>query len=194
VEIGDRVRELRRRKALTQGQLAEAVGRNRSTISMIEANRNAPHPSTIQLIADALGVPPEALTDPTWSASVPKDPPPRSMEELLDRAGVTDRHLTMSETEIGDAFEGLSYEEAYKLARAIADARQAVKSVLAQYKDTPEEKSLTGQSTVRNMISTLSFQAIAERERSKAVEEGDEERANRIESEKRKVKQLKEVA
>ncbi len=74
--IGDRVRELRRRKALTQGQLAEAVGRDRSTISLIESNHNFPQPGTIQRIADALDVPPEALTDPFWKPPVPKNPTP----------------------------------------------------------------------------------------------------------------------
>jgi transcriptional regulator with XRE-family HTH domain len=190
VTIGERVRELRRRKALTQGQLAEAVGRNRSTISLIEANHNYPQPGTIQKIADVLDVPPEALTDPSWNTTVPKEPPPRSMDELLERAGVADRAFTMSLTEIGEAFEGLSYQEAYTLAREIADVRAAVKPVLAQYKGTPEEVSLTVQSMERNMVANLSFQAIAERERSRAVEQGDAERAGQIEKEEQEVKLL----
>jgi transcriptional regulator with XRE-family HTH domain len=190
VTIGDRVRELRRRKALTQGQLAEAVGRDRSTISLIESNHNFPQPGTIQRIAGALDVPPEALTDPSWSTTVPKEPPPRSMGELLERAGVSDRTFTMSLVEIGEVFEGLSYQEAYTLAREIADVRAAVKPVLAQHKGTPEEVSLTVQSMEINMVANLSFQAIAERERSRAVEQGDAERAGQIEKEEQEVKLL----
>jgi DNA-binding XRE family transcriptional regulator len=194
VEIGDRVREFRRRKALTQGQLAEAVGRNRSTISMIEANHNFPQPNTIQRIADALGIPPEALTDPGWSPAAPKDPPPRSMDELLERAGVADRHLAKSTPELSDAFEGLSYQEAYTLARKIAGAREAIKPILEQYKDTPEEKRLTAQSAESNIVAQLNYQVIAERARSQAFQQGDTDLAAQIEKEEQEVKRHKEVA
>jgi excisionase family DNA binding protein len=118
----------------------------------------------------------------------PKGPPPRSMDELLSRAGVANRTFTMSLTEIGEAFEGLSYEEAYTLAREIADARAAVKLVLSQYEGTLEEVALTVQSMEINMVANLSFQAIAERERGHAVAQGDLDRAKQIERE------LKEVA
>jgi transcriptional regulator with XRE-family HTH domain len=164
------------------------AGRDRSTISLIESNHNFPHPATIQRIAGALDVPPEALTDPSWEATVPKEPPPRSMDELLERAGVANRTFTMSLVEIGEAFKGLSYQEAYKLAREIADARAAVKPVLALYAGSTEEVALTVQSMERNMVANLSFQAIAERERGQAVAEGNLDRAELIERE------LKEVA
>ncbi len=120
----------------------------------------------------------------------PKGPPPRSMDELLSRAGVANRTFTMSLVEIGEVFEGLSYQEAYTLAREIADVRAAVKPVLAQHKGTPEEVSLTVQSMEINMVANLSFQAIAERERSRAVEQGDAERAGQIEKEEQEVKLL----
>ncbi len=74
--VGDRMRELRRRKALTQRQIAEMAGRDKATISLIESNHNSPQPDTIQKIADALDVPPEALTDPSWNATAPKEPVP----------------------------------------------------------------------------------------------------------------------
>ncbi len=118
----------------------------------------------------------------------PKSPPPRSMDELLSRAGVANRTFTMSLVEIGAAFKGLEYKEAYSLAREIADARAAVKLVLSQYKGTPEEVALTVQSMERNMVANLSFQAIAEFERGQAAAQGDLARAKRIE------KDLKEVA
>jgi transcriptional regulator with XRE-family HTH domain len=166
------------------------AGRDRSTISLIESNHNFPQPATIQRIAGALDVPPEALTDPFWDTTVPKAPPPRSMDELLERAGVADRTFTMSLTEIGEAFEGLSYQEAYTLAREIADVRAAVKPVLALYAGSPEEVSLTVKTMECNMVANLSFQAIAERERSRAVEQGDAERAEQIEKEEQEVKLL----
>jgi len=89
----------------------------------------------------------------------------------------------MSLVEIGEAFGDLSYKEAYTLAREIADARAAVKLVLAQCEDTPEKVALTVQSMEINMVANLSFQAIAERERGQAVAEGNLDRARRIERE-----------
>ncbi len=188
MEIGDRVRAIRRRKALSQGQLAEMAGRDRSTISLIESNHNFPHPATIQRIAGALDVPPEALTDPSWDTTVPKGPPPRSMDELLERAGAKDVHLAMSTPELKEAFEGLSYEKALQLARKIAEARGAIKAFLEPYKDTPAGKMLTAESAERNIVANLSFQVIAEFERGQAAAQGDLARAKLIE------KDLKEVA
>jgi transcriptional regulator with XRE-family HTH domain len=80
------VRAIRRRKALTQRQLAETAGRNTATISLIESNHNIPHPDTIQKIADALDVPPEALTDPSWTATAPQEPPPSPVPPSVDWA------------------------------------------------------------------------------------------------------------
>jgi hypothetical protein len=109
------------------------------------------------------------------------------MDELLERAGVANRTFAMSLTEIGEAFEGLEYKEAYSLVREISDVRAAVKPVLAQHKGTAEEVALTVQSMEINMVANLSFQAIAERTRGEALLRGDLDRAKRIERELQEV-------
>jgi transcriptional regulator with XRE-family HTH domain len=61
MSIGQRIREERERAVLTQAELAEAAAINRSSLSMIESGREAPRPSTIRKIAQALGIPATAL-------------------------------------------------------------------------------------------------------------------------------------
>ena len=167
------------------GIVAEQEQLSPTTVSnLLNARIDRPRLSTVRKLARHFGVSVEEFL------AGPKEPPPRSMDELLERAGVADRTFAMSLTEIGEAFEGLSYQEAYTLAREIADVRVAVKPVLALYKDTPEEVALTVKSMEINMVANLSFQAIAERERSRAVEQGDAERAGQIEKEEQEVKLL----
>ncbi len=189
MELGEQIATLREEQALTQVELAEAARISPSTLSQIESGKvPSPHVGTVRKIARALGVEPAELRRTKELTLSGKAKAPRSMDELLERAGVTSRAFTMSLTEIGEAFEGFSYEEAYTLAREIADARAAVKPILALYAGSPEEVALTVQSMERNMVANLSFQAIAERERGQAVAQGDLARAKQIERE------LKEVA
>jgi len=177
-----RLREWRLARALTQEELAEKANISVRSVAGYEAGAGA-HPGTVRKLAAALDIGVAGL-----QAAGPKEPPPHSMNELLERAGVADRAFAMSLTEIGEAFKGLSYEEAYMLAREISDVRAAVKLVLAHCEDTPEKVALTVQSMEINMVANLSFQAIAERERGQAVAEGNLDRARRIERE------LEEVA
>ncbi len=189
MELGEQIATLREEQALTQVELAVAARISPSTLSQIESGKvPSPHVGTVRKIARALGVEPAELRRTKELTLSGKGEAPRSMDELLERAGVADRAFTMSLTEIGEAFEGLSYQEAYTLAREIADARAAVKLVLSQYKGTPEEVALTVKSMESSMVANLSFQAIAERERGQAVAQGDLDRVKRIERE------LKEVA
>jgi transcriptional regulator with XRE-family HTH domain len=53
--IGDRLRTLRKRRLLTQEQLAERSGIAVSTVIRIERNQVEPHGATIRKLADALG-------------------------------------------------------------------------------------------------------------------------------------------
>ena len=116
------------------------------------------------------------------------------MDELLDRAGVDDRYLTMSLAEVSAAFENLSYQEAYDLARKIVAARQAIVPILRQYKDTPEEQKLTVESMQRNMIAILSFHDIAEREEKQANDQGDSARAAQVSKERQEIRHLAKEA
>ena len=54
--IGDKLRDTRKRKLLTQEQLAERSGVGIATIIRVERNQVEPRGSTIRKLADALDV------------------------------------------------------------------------------------------------------------------------------------------
>ncbi len=173
-----KLRYWRERRALTQEELAEKANVGTRSVAGYEAGAGA-RPGNVRKLAEALDIDVSALMEPEG----PKDQAPRSMEELLERAGAKDVHLAISTTELMEAFEGLPYQKALQLARKIAEARGAIKPILEQYRDTDEGKLLTAQSAERNIIAHLCFQVIAERERGQAMAEGNLARAKRIERE-----------
>ena len=59
--IGDRLRDLRKRKLLTQEQLADRSGVGIATIVRVERNQVEPRGSTIRKLEEALNVEPEEL-------------------------------------------------------------------------------------------------------------------------------------
>jgi len=54
--VGERIRRLRSKKAITQDQLAELTGLNRVHLYRLENGRQSMTLNTLQIIADALGV------------------------------------------------------------------------------------------------------------------------------------------
>jgi transcriptional regulator with XRE-family HTH domain len=63
VYIGDKLKLVRLRRAMTQRQLAEAAGLSHRTIVGLETNRTEPHPSTLGKLAEALNVDPRELLE-----------------------------------------------------------------------------------------------------------------------------------
>ncbi len=61
VKIGDRLRDLRVRRALTQEQLAEKADVGTNTVARLERNETEPHMSTLRKLAVALDVEPSEL-------------------------------------------------------------------------------------------------------------------------------------
>jgi transcriptional regulator with XRE-family HTH domain len=61
VKIGDKLKEVRTRRLLTQVQLADKSGVNQVTIARIERNKVDPRFSTIRRLAEALDVDPTKL-------------------------------------------------------------------------------------------------------------------------------------
>ena len=61
VKIGDKLKEVRTRRLLTQVQLADKSGVNQVTIARIERNKVDPRFSTIRRLAEALDVDPTIL-------------------------------------------------------------------------------------------------------------------------------------
>ena len=65
MSTGARIRDARRRRVLTQKELAELAGLPRVTLVRIETDRQRPRPSTLRRLAKALGLKPqELLEDP----------------------------------------------------------------------------------------------------------------------------------
>jgi transcriptional regulator with XRE-family HTH domain len=61
VYIGDRLKTLRVRRALTQQELADRVGVSSNALNRIELNKAEPHMSTLRKLAKALDVDPTEL-------------------------------------------------------------------------------------------------------------------------------------
>jgi transcriptional regulator with XRE-family HTH domain len=73
--LARRLRELRQARGLTQRQLAEASGINRSTLQNLELSRvTRPWQHVINALADALGVAPDDLTTDVFDPANPKQP------------------------------------------------------------------------------------------------------------------------
>ncbi len=63
VHIGENVRRLRIREAMTQAELAQKAGITEATLSRLERDEREPHMSTVRKLANALGVHPRVLVD-----------------------------------------------------------------------------------------------------------------------------------
>ena len=61
VYIGDRLKILRIRRALTQQELAEKAGISKTALNRIELSKAEPHMSTLRKLANALDVDPTEL-------------------------------------------------------------------------------------------------------------------------------------
>jgi transcriptional regulator with XRE-family HTH domain len=61
VYIGDRLKNLRIRRALTQQELAERASISTNALNRIELNKAEPHMSTLRKLAKALDVDPTEL-------------------------------------------------------------------------------------------------------------------------------------
>lgn len=60
--IGDRVRSIRKMRAFTQAELAEAAGLSVDAVVKLENGRHEPRPGTVRKLAEALDVAAERLT------------------------------------------------------------------------------------------------------------------------------------
>jgi transcriptional regulator with XRE-family HTH domain len=63
VYIGERLKDLRIRRALTQEELADKASIGKNTVNRVERNLTEPHMSTLRKLAQALGVEPHELLE-----------------------------------------------------------------------------------------------------------------------------------
>lgn len=64
--FGEKVRQLRKEKELTQGQLAEQSGLATRFVQELESGSKQPTLTTLYKLADSLNVTPGQLIDPTY--------------------------------------------------------------------------------------------------------------------------------
>lgn len=114
VGIGERIRNIMRKKGVTQIQLANMIGMSEGHLSRIIQGRTTPGMDKIERIADALGVPITAFWDEDRAikvlandiiASLPKDfldalGDVREREWLLLGLSMRDKELTRGEIEL----------------------------------------------------------------------------------------------
>lgn len=91
-ELGERVREVRRAKRLTQIELAEKAGVSRDALVRLELGQRKSRASTIRKVAEALGVDADAfgVKEPAAARTIVMGAPPRedTGEEEISRASV----------------------------------------------------------------------------------------------------------
>ena len=63
VYIGERLKDLRIRRALTQEELADKASIGKNTVNRVERNLTEPHMSTLRKLAQTLGVEPHELLE-----------------------------------------------------------------------------------------------------------------------------------
>ena len=63
VFIGEKLRDLRLRRAMSQRKLAETAGMSQRAIVDLETDRREPRPSTLGKLANALGVEPSKFIE-----------------------------------------------------------------------------------------------------------------------------------
>ncbi len=63
VHIGENLRRLRVREAMTQAELAQKAGLTAATVARAERNEREPNMSTLRKLANALGVHPSDLIE-----------------------------------------------------------------------------------------------------------------------------------
>ncbi len=63
VHIGENLRRLRVREAMTQAELAQKAGVTAATVARAERNEREPNMSTLRKLANALGVHPSKLIE-----------------------------------------------------------------------------------------------------------------------------------
>jgi transcriptional regulator with XRE-family HTH domain len=71
--FGERVREIRKQKHMSQSELGNRLGINLDAVTHIEKRGNTPRPQTIHLYAAALGVEPRVLWPEVPESIVPED-------------------------------------------------------------------------------------------------------------------------
>ena len=69
--FGEKIKEARKEKHLTQKQLADKIGAKHNSVSDWENNKNKPDPDTIELLCGVLGIAPNYLLSTPFDSFSP---------------------------------------------------------------------------------------------------------------------------
>ncbi len=144
MEIGHKIREIRKRKKLTIAQMSEKVGLSKGFISNIENNNTSPSLNTLQTIATFLDVPlPYLLLEKDQHMKVVKkeDRVLRIFNDMRIEHLTTDSGLRMMHIELppgastGDAISHAG-EESHLVIQGTVFAQQGEDTFIANEGDT----------------------------------------------------------
>jgi transcriptional regulator with XRE-family HTH domain len=111
MNIGAKIRELRKEAGLSQRELADRVGLHKNSMSLIEQGDHIPQRRNRELIAEVLGVPVNTLFEPPKSA---EEEPPKGSFRMPEYFG-DDEEYAQFEKDI----QGLDLEELAEFGRAL---------------------------------------------------------------------------
>lgn len=136
------LRELRRRKGLSQKDLAIKSGVGQDSISAIESGRHQARPSTLRKLAEALEV---EVEDFFRESVAPKTPSvPESLDELRDflEARLGSAWIALPEDEWRNWWRGVSREEATERFRQIRAESKLIRNTWGRAKSREEVMAL----------------------------------------------------
>jgi transcriptional regulator with XRE-family HTH domain len=131
------LRELRRRKGLSQKDLAKKSGIGQDSISGIESGRHQARPSTLRKLADALGV---EVEDLFREPETPKALAPKSLDDLRGflKARLGSSWLALPNDEWSDWWRGVSKEEAIERYQEILAEDELIRNTWLNTKEGRE--------------------------------------------------------
>lgn len=136
MQLGQRIKELRKKKSLTQNELARLANMSRSYLADVENNRYNPSLSTLENIADVLGVPLDRLTGESASSIIDDKLEEKRMtlEDLAKQANVSLHWLQNLDTFIPGQLGGneIGYKWITQVAKVLGLPGGKLRSALAR--------------------------------------------------------------
>ena len=131
VEIGVRLLNTRRLRMWTQGRLAKEAGVSPTTVSGIETGRIArPHFGTLQKLAQALDLDPQALLSSSKEASEPEGSPSLSLQWAR----------SAGKENFEQVIEDASFDELKALVEELEKERERLQKLYGEFPEGSEQR------------------------------------------------------
>lgn len=126
--FGEKIKEARKQKNLTQKQLADLIGAAHNSISDWENNKNKPDPDTIELLCGALKITPNYLLASTEDDFSPK-------EKLL----IKKHRLISTHSQDGAVVVDTVLDREYAIAKKLKEQKEQLEKVQRMDMEVSEE-------------------------------------------------------